>query len=185
MPQTLSSADCDRPACWRHARKRCPNVRGCVSTDTVVGMVPVSINPGNDSMASWMQSPRLDRVVITGGAGFIGSHLCERLLAEESNVVCVDNLLTGSLGNIEHLQRHPRFSFVGTDVSRGVAVDGPVDAVLHFASPASPVDYLRFPIQTLKVGALGTHNALGLAKAKRARFLLASTSEVYGDPLVH
>jgi dTDP-glucose 4,6-dehydratase len=123
--------------------------------------------------------------VITGGAGFIGSHLCERFLAEEAEVVCVDNLLTGRPKNVEHLFDEPRFTFIGTDVSTGIDVDGPVWAVLHFASPASPIDYLRFPIQTLKVGAMGTHNALGLAKAKGARFLLASTSEVYGDPLEH
>jgi dTDP-glucose 4,6-dehydratase len=124
------------------------------------------------------------RVVVTGGAGFIGSHLCERLLADGAEVVCVDNLMTGRRENVEHLLGE-RFLLLEQNVSDGVAVDGPVDAVLHLASPASPVDYLRLPIQTLKVGALGTHNALGLAKAKDARFLLASTSEVYGDPLVH
>jgi dTDP-glucose 4,6-dehydratase len=125
------------------------------------------------------------RLVITGGAGFIGSHLCERLLADGAEVVCVDNLITGRKDNVAHLADEPGFEFVHADVSRGIHVDGPVDAVLHFASPASPIDYLKFPIQTLKVGALGTHNALGLAKAKGSRFLLASTSEVYGDPLVH
>jgi dTDP-glucose 4,6-dehydratase len=125
------------------------------------------------------------RVVITGGAGFIGSHLCERFLAERIDVVCVDNLITGRPKNVEHLFDDHLFSFIGADVSRGIDVPGQVDAVLHFASPASPVDYLRLPIQTLKVGALGTHNALGLARAKGARFLLASTSEVYGDPLIH
>jgi dTDP-glucose 4,6-dehydratase len=124
-------------------------------------------------------------VTITGGAGFIGSHLCERLLADGVNVVCVDNLITGRQENLAHLADDPQFLFVHADVSRGIHVDGPVDAVLHFASPASPIDYLKLPIQTLKAGALGTHNALGLAKAKGARFLLASTSEVYGDPLVH
>src|SRR6266498_2772013 len=124
------------------------------------------------------------RVVITGGAGFIGSHLCERFLADGDEVVCIDNLATGRRANIEHLEG-TRFVFLEQNVSDGVVVDGPVDAVLHFASPASPIDYLRLPIQTLKVGALGTHNALGLAMAKKARFLLASTSEVYGDPLVH
>ncbi|MFL5799747.1 MAG: UDP-glucuronic acid decarboxylase family protein [Actinomycetota bacterium] len=124
------------------------------------------------------------RVVITGGAGFIGSHLCQRFLADGAEVVCVDNLATGRRANVEHLEG-PGFEFLEQNVSAGVAVEGPVDAVLHFASPASPVDYLRLPIQTLKVGALGTHNALGLAKAKGAVFLLASTSEVYGDPLVH
>jgi len=125
------------------------------------------------------------RVVITGGAGFIGSHLCDRFIADGSEVVCVDNLLTGSIANVSHLSSDPRFEFSEQNVSDGVRVDGPVDAVLHFASPASPIDYLRLPIQTLKVGALGTHNALGLAKAKAARFLLASTSEVYGDPEIH
>jgi dTDP-glucose 4,6-dehydratase len=126
-----------------------------------------------------------DRVVITGGAGFLGSHLSDRFLEEGADVVCVDNLLTGRPRNVEHLFDNPRFQFVGTDITKGISVDGPVSAVLHFASPASPADYLHFPIQTLKVGALGTHNALGLAKARGARFLLASTSEAYGDPLEH
>jgi dTDP-glucose 4,6-dehydratase len=125
------------------------------------------------------------RTVITGGAGFIGSHLCERFLAEGSEVICVDNLLTGHLRNIEHLREQPRFRFIEHNISEPLELDLPVDAVLHFASPASPVDYLEHPIPTLKVGALGTHNALGLAKANDARFLLASTSEVYGDPEVH
>ena len=123
--------------------------------------------------------------VITGGAGFIGSHLCERFLAEGHEVLCVDNLITGNLVNIEHLRGNDRFTFLRHDISHPLEIDGPVDNILHFASPASPVDYLRYPIQTLKVGSLGTHNTLGLAKAKKARFLLASTSEVYGDPLVH
>src|SRR5436305_13952932 len=121
------------------------------------------------------------RVVITGGAGFIGSHLCQRFLADAAQVVCGDNLATGRRANVEHLEG-PGFEFLEQNVSAGVTVEGPVDAVLHFASPASPVDYLRLPIQTLKVGALGTHNALGLALAKNAKFLLASTSECYGDP---
>ncbi len=125
------------------------------------------------------------RTVITGGAGFIGSHLCERFLAEGHDVVCVDNLLTGSRRNIEPLVGDARFRFVEHNVSEPIEVDGPVDNVLHFASPASPVDYLLHPIPTLKVGSLGTHNALGLAKAKGARLLLASTSEVYGDPEIH
>jgi dTDP-glucose 4,6-dehydratase len=124
------------------------------------------------------------RVLVTGGAGFIGSHLCEFLLAQGAEVVCMDNLLTGSTDNIAHL-RDPRFLFVKHDVTNYIVLDGPLDYVLHFASPASPIDYLELPIQTLKVGALGTHKALGLAKARSARFLLASTSEVYGDPLVH
>jgi dTDP-glucose 4,6-dehydratase len=127
----------------------------------------------------------MSRAVITGGAGFLGSHLCERLLAEGHEVVCVDNLLTGRMENIAHLADRGDFRFVRHDVSRPFEIDGPVDYVLHFASPASPIDYLELPIQTLKVGSLGTHNTLGLAKAKRARYLLASTSEVYGDPKEH
>jgi dTDP-glucose 4,6-dehydratase len=125
------------------------------------------------------------RTVITGGAGFVGSHLCDRLLADGHEVVCVDNLITGHERNIAHLRGEPRFSFVRHDVSEPLFLDGPVDNILHFASPASPADYLAHPIPTLKVGSLGTHNALGLAKAKESRFLLASTSEVYGDPEVH
>jgi dTDP-glucose 4,6-dehydratase len=125
------------------------------------------------------------RTVITGGAGFIGSHLCERFLERGDEVICLDNLITGALANIEHLRADPRFSFIRHDVSHYIDIDGPVDNVLHFASPASPVDYLAFPIQTLKVGSLGTHNTLGLAKAKKARYLVASTSEVYGDPERH
>lgn len=125
------------------------------------------------------------RALITGGAGFLGSHLCDRLLQEGMEVICLDNLLTGSTDNIAHLAGHPRFRFVNYDVTNYIFVEGPLDYVLHFASPASPMDYLQFPIQTLKVGALGTHKVLGLAKEKTARFLLASTSEVYGDPLVH
>jgi dTDP-glucose 4,6-dehydratase len=125
------------------------------------------------------------RTLITGGAGFIGSHLCERFLAEGHEVVAVDNLLTGDLTNLDAFRSHPRFRFVGHDISNPLKVRDKLDNVLHFASPASPVDYLEFPIQTLKVGSLGTHNSLGLAKAHGARFLLASTSEVYGDPLVH
>jgi dTDP-glucose 4,6-dehydratase len=123
--------------------------------------------------------------VVTGGAGFIGSHLCERLLERGDEVVCVDNLITGALANVEHLFANRRFSFMEHNVSDFLWVEGDVDAVLHFASPASPKDYLEMPIQTLKVGSLGTHNTLGLAKAKGARFFLASTSEVYGDPQVH
>lgn len=125
------------------------------------------------------------RILITGGAGFIGSHLCDRMLAEGHTVIAMDNLITGNTDNIAHLAGNPNFTFIWQDVTNYIYIDGPVDAVLHFASPASPVDYLNYPIQTLKVGALGTHKALGLAKAKGARFLLASTSEVYGDPLVH
>jgi len=125
------------------------------------------------------------RVLITGGAGFIGSHLCERFLAEGYHVVCMDNLITGALANVEHLMGRSDFVFHHQDVTHYIHVPGPVDDVLHFASPASPRDYLEFPIQTAKVGSLGTHKALGLAREKKARFLLASTSEVYGDPLVH
>ena len=123
--------------------------------------------------------------VVTGGAGFLGSHLCDRLLQEGHHVTAIDNLVTGDLKNISHLFGNQQFKFIKHDVTEFIYVDGPVDYILHFASPASPVDYLKLPIQTLKVGSLGTHKALGLAKAKGARFLLASTSEVYGDPLVH
>jgi dTDP-glucose 4,6-dehydratase len=125
------------------------------------------------------------RVVVTGGAGFLGSHLVHRLLDRGDEVVCLDNLITGSITNVEELFGRPGFSFVEHDVSTYIHVPGEVDAVMHFASPASPIDFERIPIQILKVGSLGTHNALGLAKAKGARFFLASTSEVYGDPLVH
>ena len=125
------------------------------------------------------------RVLITGGAGFLGSHLCERFLAQGWEVVCMDNLVTGDLRNIEHLFREARFRFERRDVTEYIHVPGRLDAILHFASPASPIDYLELPIQTLKVGSLGTHKALGLAREKQARFLLASTSECYGDPLVH
>ena len=125
------------------------------------------------------------RVLITGGAGFLGSHLCDRFLAEGHAVVAMDNLLTGNIRNIEHLFGRDDFEFIKHDVTNYIYLPGQVDAVLHFASPASPIDYLKFPIQTLKVGALGTHNSLGLALTKKAKFLLASTSEVYGDPLVH
>ena len=125
------------------------------------------------------------RTVITGGAGFLGSHLCDRFLSDGGEVVVVDNLITGSLHNIEHLRSNPRFSFIRHDICHPIEIDGPIDIILHFASPASPVDYLRHPIPTLKVGSLGTHNCLGLAKAKNSRFLLASTSEVYGDPERH
>ncbi|HXM69739.1 MAG TPA: NAD-dependent epimerase/dehydratase family protein, partial [Thermoanaerobaculia bacterium] len=124
----------------------------------------------------------MSRAVITGGAGFLGSHLCERLLREGHEVVCVDNLLTGNRDNVAHLLGRPDFDFLQHDVTTPFEVPGQVAYVLHFASPASPIDYLELPIQTLKVGSLGTHNALGLARAKEARFLLASTSEVYGDP---
>jgi len=125
------------------------------------------------------------RTLITGGAGFLGSHLCDRLLNDGHEVICMDNFLTGSRDNISHLTGHPRFSFLEHDVTEYISVEGSLDYVLHFASPASPIDYLRLPIQTLKVGALGTHNALGLTKAKNACFLLASTSETYGDPTEH
>jgi dTDP-glucose 4,6-dehydratase len=125
-----------------------------------------------------------ERVLITGGAGFLGSHLCDHFLTRGYEVLCVDNLLTGSTDNIAHI-RSRAFTFIELDVTGYVYIDGPIDYILHFASPASPMDYLELPIQTLKVGSLGTHKALGLAKAKKATFLLASTSEVYGDPLEH
>ena len=125
------------------------------------------------------------RVVVTGGAGFIASHLCDRLIAQGHAVVCVDNLITGSLDNIAQLTAHSRFAFLEHNISAPLEVEGPIHAVLHFASPASPPDYLQYPIQTLKVGSLGTLHALGIAKTKHAKFLLASTSEVYGDPQVH
>ncbi|GAB3821483.1 SDR family oxidoreductase [Pontibacter rugosus] len=125
------------------------------------------------------------RVLITGGAGFLGSHLCDRFIKEGYYVIAMDNLITGNLKNIEHLFKLQNFEFYHHDVSKFVHVPGHLDYILHFASPASPIDYLKIPIQTLKVGSLGTHNLLGLAKAKGARMLIASTSEVYGDPLVH
>lgn len=125
------------------------------------------------------------RIFITGGAGFIGSHLCDYFLARGHTVIAVDNFITGSPDNIAHLRNEPRFEFIQQDVTTFISIPGPLDAVLHFASPASPKSYIDYPIQTMKVGALGTHNALGLARAKGARFLLASTSEVYGDPLEH
>jgi dTDP-glucose 4,6-dehydratase len=124
------------------------------------------------------------RAVITGGAGFLGSHLCDRLIAEGWDVLCLDNLITGTEANIAHLMSNPRFRTARQDVTRYIDVPGPVDYVLHFASPASPVDYAKLPIQTLKVGALGTHNTLGLALAKKAKYILASTSECYGDPQI-
>lgn len=123
--------------------------------------------------------------VVTGGAGFLGSHLCDRLIAEGHTVICIDNLITGSTENIAHLAGNRNFKFIHHDVTNYLFVEGDVHFIFHFASPASPIDYLKLPIQTLKVGSLGTHKALGLAKAKKAKFLLASTSEVYGDPLAH
>ncbi len=127
----------------------------------------------------------MKRILITGGAGFIGSHLCDFLISEGYTVICVDNLITGKKENIQHLSGNPNFEFIEHDVSKFIDVKGEIDYVLHFASPASPIDYLKYPIKTLKVGSLGTHNALGVAKAKKAKFLLASTSEIYGDPTVH
>lgn len=125
------------------------------------------------------------RVLITGGAGFLGSHLCDRFIAEGDEVICMDNLITGNPDNIAHLYGNKNFTFINHDVTNYVYVEGKIDFILHFASPASPIDYLKFPIQTLKVGSLGTHKTLGLAKAKNARYLIASTSEIYGDPLIH
>src|ERR1700742_751118 len=125
------------------------------------------------------------RVLITGAAGFLGSHLCDRFIKEDFHVIGMDNLITGDLRNLEHLFKHPDFEFYHHDVSKFVHVPGELHYILHFASPASPIDYLKIPIQTLKVGSLGTHNLLGLARAKKARILVASTSEVYGDPMVH
>jgi dTDP-glucose 4,6-dehydratase len=125
------------------------------------------------------------RSLVTGGVGFLGSHLCDKLLAEGHQVVCLDNLITGDIININHLQGNPKFNFVHYDVTNYLDIEGKIDFIFHFASPASPIDYLKFPIQTLKVGSLGTHKTLGLARSKSSRFLLASTSEVYGDPLIH
>ena len=127
----------------------------------------------------------MKRVLITGGAGFLGSHLCDRFIKEGHYVIAMDNLITGDLRNIEHLFKHPNFEFYHHDVSKFIHVPGEIDYILHFASPASPIDYLKIPIQTLKVGSLGIHNCLGLARVKKARVIIASTSEVYGDPLVH
>jgi dTDP-glucose 4,6-dehydratase len=127
----------------------------------------------------------MKRVLITGGAGFLGSHLCDRFIKEGHYVIAMDNLITGDLRNIEHLFKHPNFEFYHHDVSKFIHIPGELDYILHFASPASPIDYLKIPIQTLKVGSLGIHNCLGLARVKKARVIIASTSEVYGDPLVH
>lgn len=125
------------------------------------------------------------RILITGAAGFIGSHLCDKFILEGFEVIGMDNLITGNLNNISHLLSHPNFSFIQHDITQFVAIDGPLDYILHFASPASPADYLKIPIQTLKVGAIGTYNLLGLARVKKSTILVASTSEVYGDPLEH
>jgi len=125
------------------------------------------------------------RILITGAAGFLGSHLCDRFIKEGYYVIAMDNLITGDLMNIEHLRSNPNFEFIHHDITTFIDIEGDLDYILHFASPASPIDYLKIPIPTLKVGAMGTHNCLGLAKAKGARILVASTSEVYGDPLVH
>lgn len=127
----------------------------------------------------------MQKILITGAAGFLGSHLCDRFIEEGYNVIGMDNFITGDKKNLQHLSDHPNFQFIDHDVTEFIKVEGDLDYILHFASPASPIDYLKIPIQTLKVGSLGTHNLLGLAKAKKARMLIASTSEVYGDPLVH
>ena len=127
----------------------------------------------------------MERVLITGAAGFLGSHLCDRFIKENYHVIGMDNFITGDKKNLSHLKNHPHFEFIEHDVTEFIDIEGDLDYILHFASPASPIDYLKIPIQTLKVGSLGTHNLLGLAKAKNARILIASTSEVYGDPLVH
>ena len=127
----------------------------------------------------------MKKVLVTGASGFLGSHLCDKFISEGFFVIGMDNFITGDICNIEHLQNHPNFKFIEHDVTEFIKIEGPLDYILHFASPASPIDYLKIPIQTLKVGSLGTHNLLGLAKAKSARILIASTSEVYGDPLVH
>ncbi|MDP3831576.1 MAG: GDP-mannose 4,6-dehydratase, partial [Ignavibacteriaceae bacterium] len=123
--------------------------------------------------------------IVTGGAGFLGSHLCDKFIKENCKVICIDNLITGNPNNIAHLFGNPNFEFIKHDITNYIFVPGQVDYILHFASPASPIDYLKLPIQTLKVGSLGTHKVLGLAKEKKARILLASTSEVYGDPNIH
>ena len=147
--------------------------------------VVYNIDTGLSRQTAHRQEILRMRVLITGGAGFLGSHLSDRFLAEGHTVIVMDNLITGTTDNIAHLAGHDRFTFIKHDVTNYIYIDGPLDAILHFASPASPIDYLELPIQTLKVGALGTHKVLGLAKEKHARFLLASTSEVYGDPQVH
>lgn len=132
-----------------------------------------------------MRSTKMSRILVTGGAGFLGSHLCDYLLAKGHTVICMDNFITGKEDNIAHIKNNPQLTFVKHDVTTHIKVEGELDYIFHFASPASPIDYQKIPIQTLKVGALGTHNCLGLALAKKARFFLASTSEVYGDPLVN
>jgi dTDP-glucose 4,6-dehydratase len=142
-------------------------------------------NKGSLTSDARCPTPDTERTLITGGAGFLGSHLCDYFIAKGHHVICIDNLLTGNIDNIAHLFGNERFSFIQHDVTNFIYVEGRVDNILHFASPACPIDYLRLPIQTLKVGSLGTHKTLGLAKAKGARFLLASTSECYGDPLIH
>jgi len=142
-----------------------------------------SLQPNSASPLGYCVNSEMATCLVTGGAGFLGSHLCDALLARGNRVICVDNFETGSLANIEHIRDPDRFLHLGADIIDPYYVEEPVDFVYHLASPASPIDYLRLPLHTLKVGSYGTHHTLGLAKAKRARFLLASTSEVYGDPL--
>ena len=157
---------------------------GAFDNDSLAG-VPVERADRLYVASGWWGVSMVRRAVVTGGAGFLGSHLCERLLEEDFEVMCLDNFLTGAATNVDHLRERERFRLVRADVSDFIHVVGPVDTVFHFASPASPIDYLQLPIHTLKVGSIGTLHSLGLAKEKGARFLLASTSEVYGDPQVH
>src|SRR5262249_48080620 len=165
--------------------RKCPNRRVGLRRAAAGGLLFPARRCKPKAPGQSSRSPTVQRTLITGGAGFIGSHLCERFLAEGHEVLALDNFITGSRDNVAHLMEHPKFKVVVHDISKPVEFHELIDNVLHFASPASPVDYLEHPIPTMKVGALRTHNALGIAKRHKARFLLASTSEVYGDPLVH